>query len=107
MEMFSSYCYSNEKQARPAEELTETFEANGTRNMNIAYGEEMDFIADEWKIKSEKEQQEISVGYRIAYLGNAMVNWCSALGTVFANDGAVDGISGRGDYPVTQKAIRQ
>lgn len=75
--------------------------------MNVACGEEMDFTADEWNAKSEKEQQEILMNYRIAYLGNTMVNWCPALGTVLANDEVVDGVSERGGYPVIQKVMRQ
>lgn len=107
IKMFNSYYCNDEKQARPIEELIEAFEANGTKNMNIACGEEMNFTADEWKAKSEKEQQEILMNYRIAYLGNTMVNWCPALGTVLANDEVVDGVSERGGYPVIQKVMRQ
>ena len=55
----------------------------------------------------EKEQQEVLMNYRIAYLGNTMVNWCPALGTVLANDEVVDGVSERGGHPVIQKVMRQ
>ena len=82
--MFNSYYCNDEKQARPIEELIEAFEANGTKNMNIACGEEMNFTSDEWKAKSEKEKQEILLHYRIADLANPMVNWCPAVGTVRA-----------------------
>lgn len=68
--------------------------------MNVACGEEMDFTADEWNAKSEKEQQEILMNYRIAYLGNTMVNWCPALGTVLANDEVVDGVSEEAVIPL-------
>ena len=105
--MFNSYYCNDEKQARPIEELIEAFSTNGTQGMNVACGEEMDFTADEWNAKSEKEQQEILMNYRIAYLGNTMVNWCPALGTVLANDEVVDGVSERGGYPVIQKVMRQ
>lgn len=47
------------------------------------------------------------MNYRIAYLGNTMVNWCPDLGTVLANDEVVDGVSERGGYPVIQKVMRQ
>ena len=43
------------------------------------------------------------MNYRIAYLGETMVNWCPKLGTVLANDEVVDGVSERGGYPVVQK----
>ena len=107
IKMFNSYYCNDEKQARPIEELIEAFSTNGTQGMNVACGEEMDFTADEWNAKSEKEQQEILMNYRIAYLGNTMVNWCPDLGTVLANDEVVDGVSERGGYPVIQKVMRQ
>lgn len=107
IKMFNSYYCNDEKQARPIEELIEAFGTIGTEGLNIAHGEELSFTADEWKAKSEKEQQEILMNYRIAYLGNTMVNWCPALGTVLANDEVVDGVSERGGYPVIQKVMRQ
>ena len=105
--MFNSYYCNDEQQARPIEELISAFETTGTEGMNVACGEELSFTADEWKAKSEKEQQEILMNYRIAYLGNTMVNWCPDLGTVLANDEVVDGVSERGGYPVIQKVMRQ
>ncbi|MEG0646853.1 MAG: class I tRNA ligase family protein, partial [Bacteroides sp.] len=107
MQMFNSYYCNDEKQARPISELIAAFEQNGTEGMNIAQGEELTFSAAEWKAKSEKEQQEILMNYRIAYLGNTMVNWCPELGTVLANDEVVDGVSERGGHPVIQKVMRQ
>ena len=56
---------------------------------------------------SKKEQQEVLMNYRIAYLGETMVNWCPQLGTVLANDEVVDGVSERGGFPVVQKKMRQ
>ena len=47
------------------------------------------------------------MNYRIAYLGETMVNWCQDLGTVLANDEVVDGVSVRGGYPVVQRKMRQ
>ena len=67
--------------------------------MNVACGEELSFTAEEWKAKSEKEKQEILMNYRIAYLGETMVNWCAQLGTVLANDEVIDGVSERGGFP--------
>ena len=107
IKMFNSYYCNDEQQARPIEELISAFETTGTEGMNVACSEELSFTADEWKAKSEKEQQEILMNYRIAYLGNTMVNWCPDLGTVLANDEVVDGVSERGGYPVIQKVMRQ
>lgn len=107
IKMFHSYYCYDEQQARPIEELIEVFEQQGSEGMNIACSEELIFTANEWKAKSEKEKQEILMNYRIAYLGDSMVNWCSALGTVLANDEVIDGLSERGGYPVEQRKMRQ
>ncbi|MDH6534757.1 leucine--tRNA ligase [Parabacteroides sp. 52] len=108
IQMFNSYYCYDEQQARPIEELIQAFEQVGTGGgLNVAQGEELSFTADEWKAKSEKEKQEILLNYRIAYLGDTMVNWCADLGTVLANDEVVNGLSERGGYPVEQKMMRQ
>ena len=105
--MFQSYYDNAKQQARPIDELVKAFETNGTEGVNAACSEERCFTADEWKAMSEKEQQETLMNYRIAYLGETMVNWCPKLGTVLANDEVVDGVSERGGYPVVQKKMRQ
>lgn len=107
-EQMFKYYYDNDKlKAIPITELVKKFETKGTESLNAACGEELTFTAAEWKAKSEKEQQEILLNYRIAYLGDTMVNWCPALGTVLANDEVVDGVSERGGHPVIQKVMRQ
>ena len=107
IQMFNSfYCYDEQK-AMPITELVKAFEAVGTQGLNVACGEEMDFTAEEWKRKSTKEQQEILLNYRLAYLADTMVNWCPQLGTVLANDEVKEGLSLRGGYPVVQKKMRQ
>ena len=100
------YCNSCQK-AQPISKLIAHFEAEGTKGLDVACSEELNFTAEEWKAKTEKEQQEILMNYRIAYLGETMVNWCPALGTVLANDEVVDGVSERGGHPVVQKKMRQ
>ncbi len=107
VKMFNSYYCYDENQARPISELIEAFEQVGTEGMNIACGEELQFTPEEWKSKSEKEKQNTLMNYRIAYLGNSMVNWCPGLGTVLANDEVINGLSERGGYPVEQKMMRQ
>ncbi len=107
IQMFKSYYDNDKKQARPISELVAAFEKNGTEGLNVACSEELSFTADEWKAKSEKEKEETLMNYRIAYLGDTMVNWCPQLGTVLANDEVVNGVSVRGGYPVEQKVMRQ
>lgn len=107
IQMFNSF-YSHDKQkAMPITELVKAFETSGTKELNVACGEEMNFTAEEWKNKAEKEQQEILLNYRLAYLADTMVNWCPQLGTVLANDEVKEGLSLRGGYPVVQKKMRQ
>ena len=106
--MFNSfYCLKCQK-AMPIEELMKMFEEKGSAAAeNVAKSEELSFTAEEWKAMSEKEQQQVLMNYRIAYIGETMVNWCAGLGTVLANDEVVDGVSERGGYPVVQKKMRQ
>ena len=105
--MFNSfYCYDCQK-AQPIEKLVEHIEKQGTSDLNVAQSEQLNITADEWKAMNEVEQQKVLMNYRIAYLGETMVNWCAGLGTVLANDEVVDGVSVRGGFPVTQKKMRQ
>lgn len=107
IKMFNSYYCNDEKQARPISELEEAFAQYGNEGLNAACSEELHFTAEEWNAMSNKEKQTILMNYRIAYLGDTMVNWCSELGTVLANDEVVNGVSERGGYPVEQKMMRQ
>ena len=107
MKMFQSFYCNRCQSAQPIEKLIEHFNECGTEGLDVAQTEELSFTADEWKAMSEKEQQEVLMNYRIAYLGETMVNWCAGLGTVLANDEVVDGVSVRGGYPVVQKKMRQ
>lgn len=105
--MFESYYDNRTKQARPIHELVRHFEEEGTLDMDVAQTEQLVFSARDWRSMNEKEQQQTLMNYRIAYLGETMVNWCQDLGTVLANDEVVDGVSVRGGYPVVQRKMRQ
>ncbi|KGN76916.1 leucyl-tRNA synthetase [Porphyromonas gulae] len=107
LKMFDSYYCNQAQQARPISELIEVFARQGNGGLDVACSEGVHFTAEEWTAMSEKEQQEILMNYRLAYLGNTMVNWCPALGTVLANDEVKDGVSERGGHPVEQKKMRQ
>ncbi len=56
---------------------------------------------------SEKEQSDLLLQYRLAFLSDTMVNWCPELGTVLANEEVKDGVSERGGYPVERKLMKQ
>ena len=105
--MFESYYDYTEQKAMPIKDLVRHFEEEGTLNLNVAQSEELIFSARDWSSMDEQEQQEKLMNYRIAYLGETMVNWCPGLGTVLANDEVVNGVSERGGYPVVQKLMRQ
>ncbi len=110
--MFDSFYCNKCQKAMPIQQLVEHFQTKGTLGDNgevidVACTEELTFTADEWNSWDEKRQQEVLMNYRIAYLGETMVNWCAGLGTVLANDEVVDGVSVRGGYPVVQKKMRQ
>ncbi len=87
--MYNSYYDEDLKKAQPIEKLIEKFKKEG-----------------KWP-SDAKEQSELLMNYRIAFMGETMVNWCAGLGTVLANDEVVDGVSVRGGFPVEQKKMRQ
>lgn len=107
IKMFNSYYCYDSQQARPIDELVEAFAQQGSEGLRVACSEELLFSAQEWNGMDEQAQQETLMNYRIAYLGNTMVNWCPALGTVLANDEVSEGVSIRGGHPVEQKVMRQ
>ncbi len=107
IEMFNHYYDTDADKAMPIAELIKKFEANGTTDVHAACGKELEFTAAQWKGMDEKQKSDTLMNYRIAYLGNTMVNWCPKLGTVLANDEVSEGLSVRGGYPVEQKLMYQ
>ena len=107
IQLFNSYYCNQTKKAQPIAELVKRFESQGTEGLDAACSTPLTFTAEEWKAKSEKEQQEILMNYRLAYLADTMVNWCPELGTVLANDEVADGLSVRGGHPVVRKTMKQ
>ena len=105
--MFNSFYCNKCQQARPIAELVSHFEESGTEGLDVAQSEELSFTADEWKSMDDATKQRTLMNYRIAYLGETMVNWCAGLGTVLANDEVVDGVSVRGGFPVVQRRMQQ
>ena len=106
-QMFNSFYCAKCGKAMPISHLVERFEKKGSVGLNAACGEELCFTAEEWKAMTEEEKDNVLMNYRIAYLGETMVNWCPQLGTVLANDEVVDGVSVRGGFPVVQKKTVQ
>ena len=107
IQMFNHYFDTKLQKAQPIASLIKAFETSGTAGIEASCTEEMTFTAEEWKSKVEKDQQEILLNYRIAYLADLKVNWCPALGTVLANDEVSEGVSVRGGHTVEQRVMRQ
>ena len=105
--MFNSFFCNKCQSAQPIEELIKRFEEKGTEGLDVAQTENLSFTAEEWKAMDEKQKSDVLMNYRIAFMGETMVNWCAGLGTVLANDEVVDGVSVRGGFPVEQKKMRQ
>ena len=107
IKLFHSYYNNATGKAAPISELIAHFETEGTKGINVAESEALSFTAEEWRSWDKKKQMQTLMNYRLAYLGETMVNWCAALGTVLANDEVHDGVSERGGHPVEQKKMQQ
>ncbi len=105
--MFNSFYCNKCQSAQPIERLVRHFSESGTEGIDVACSEDLSFTADEWNAMDDKRKSDTLMNYRIAFLGETMVNWCPKLGTVLANDEVVDGLSLRGGFPVEQKKMRQ
>ena len=105
--MYNSFYCNKEKKALPIDTLIKHFETEGNPGLDVACSENITFTAEEWNSWDEKKKSDILMNYRLAFMGETMVNWCAGLGTVLANDEVVDGVSVRGGFPVEQKKMRQ
>ncbi len=124
IQLFKHWFNKKTQKAEPISLLIKEFENRGNKNVKASVtrnwfksikinsfniDEDWDgiFSAEQWKALTEKEQQDILMNYRLAYLSDTMVNWCPKLGTVLANDEVKEGISIRGGFPVQRKMMRQ
>ncbi|NTW33237.1 MAG: leucine--tRNA ligase, partial [Bacteroidetes bacterium] len=107
IQLFQSWYNKKNNKAEPVSELIKEFERTGNVNVDAACSINTEFSANEWKRLNEKQQQELLMNYRLAYLADTMVNWCPALGTVLANDEVSEGFSVRGGHPVVRKTMKQ
>ena len=106
-QIFNSWYNVKTDKAESIDSLIAEFEKNGNADVNAVSDFADTFTAEAWKGYSEKEQSDILMEYRLAYLADSWVNWCPALGTVLANDEVINGLSERGGHPVEQKLMRQ
>lgn len=113
IQLFESWYDHEQQKARPITELIARFEKQGWHPADLSAltgdveEEQVAFSAEEWKAFGERKQRELLLHFRLAYLSEAWVNWCPALGTVLANDEVKDGVSERGGHPVERKRMPQ
>lgn len=101
IQLFNAWYNPNTDKAEPIDTLIRQFETLGCDDEKNKFG------LDEWKSMDDSTKSKILLDYRLAFLSEAMVNWCPALGTVLANDEVKDGVSERGGHPVERKLMTQ
>jgi leucyl-tRNA synthetase len=104
---FNAWYNNDSNKAERIETLVAAFAQNGNADIHAVTDYEETFTAATWNAMTEKEQSDVLMAYRLAYLADSWVNWCPALGTVLANDEVINGLSERGGHPVEQKLMRQ
>ncbi|MBT4191198.1 MAG: leucine--tRNA ligase [Lentimicrobiaceae bacterium] len=107
IKLFGSWYNNTTDRAESVESLIDVFLESGNSKIDAACGDVESFSASEWKSMNERQQQEILMSYRLAFLSETMVNWCAELGTVLANDEVKEGVSERGGHPVEKKLMKQ
>lgn len=107
LRMFDSWYDRSAGRARALSDLIAHFDAHGSEGIDAAQTKQLNFTAEQWKTMDAAARNEVLMNYRLAYLANAIVNWCPKLGTVLANDEVCEGLSVRGGYPVEQKKMWQ
>ena len=105
--LFESYYDTKSNSARPIESLVAHFEEHGSEGIHAYTHTPCSFSREEWLAYTPQEKSEVLMNYRLAYLGESVVNWCAELGTVLANDEVSEGVSIRGGHPVEQRKMKQ
>ena len=105
--LFESYYDTKSNSARPIESLVAHFEEHGSKGIHAYTHTPCCFSREEWLAYTPQEKSDVLMNYRLAYLGESVVNWCAELGTVLANDEVSEGVSIRGGHPVEQRKMKQ
>ena len=108
IQLFNSWYNNDVDKAEDISVLETIFASQGNGNVNAVCDDTIEsFSAEDWNGMSSEAQQKILLQYRLTYLAETEVNWCSALGTVLANDEIVNGVSERGGHAVIRKKMTQ
>ena len=111
LKIYNSWYNKEKNRAESIDNLIKIFEESGNLKVKAVTTFTESFSSEDWKLKTQKEKQDLLMKYRLAYEGYSEVNWCPVLGTVLANDEVVDSpkgpISERGGFPVVKKEMRQ
>ena len=98
LQIFNAWYDPDADRARPIAELSTELEA-GTRQPDDGRV---------WSEMSAGERRDYIDAHRLAYIAEAPVNWCPALGTVLANEEVTsDGLSEIGNHPVYKRPLKQ
>ncbi|MFM8303019.1 MAG: leucine--tRNA ligase [Actinomycetota bacterium] len=103
LQIFGSWFDDVAGRARPISEL-EAELASGARVPESPANPD----ARPWAELDTPTRRRVVDSYRLAYLEEADVNWCPALGTVLANEEVTaEGRSERGNHPVFRRPLKQ
>ena len=104
--LYNHYYNTELQQARPIAELIDHLNNHGTHQLQAATHDHHELTAQQFNQLDSSSRELILHRYRLAYLDDALVNWCDELGTVLANDEIKDGLSVRGGHPIRQTKIK-
>src|SRR5215472_11816560 len=103
LQIFNSWYDGRAGRAWPVADLVAEFASGEREPVGEAHPDGLP-----WLELSPAQRRQVVDGYRLAYTGTELVNWCPGLGTVLASEEVTaDGRSDIGNYPVYRRPLRQ